>query len=83
MEIKLDYSFAQQAPAAAPPDPVGETIDHEPVAAEADNKAAGGTVAAVNKAADVNIDTAAVDAARDLRIAARPFAGARPVRSRR
>jgi len=33
VEIKLDYSFAQQAPATEPPDlPAGETIDHEPVA---------------------------------------------------
>jgi hypothetical protein len=36
VEIKLDYSFAQQAPATAPPDlPGGEVVDHEPVAAEA------------------------------------------------
>src|SRR5262249_8466816 len=40
VEIKLDYSFAQQAPVAAPPDlPGGEVVDHEPVAAEADHKA--------------------------------------------
>src|SRR5215471_16031332 len=52
VEIKLDYSFAQQAPATASPDlPDGEVVDHEPVAAEAANKAAD-----VNVAADVNSD---------------------------
>ena len=44
VEIKLDYSFAQQAPAAVAPDlSGGEVVDHEPVGAEADNKAAGVT----------------------------------------
>jgi hypothetical protein len=38
VEIKLDYSFAQQAPATAPPDlPAGETIEHD--VTEADTKA--------------------------------------------
>jgi hypothetical protein len=84
VEIKLDYSFAQQAPATEAPDPRGETIDHEPVAAEAGNKAAGGTAAAVKKAADVNSDAAAVDAARDLRIGLSPaVAGARRIKGGR
>jgi len=57
VDIKLDYSFAQQALAAASPDlPGGEVVDHEPVAAEADNKAAGVAAAApgVSKARDAN-----------------------------
>jgi hypothetical protein len=73
IEIDLNYSFAQQAPAAAPPDlPGGEVVDHEPFAAE---------VTAQPPATDAAVDAAAVDAARDLRIGLNPaVAGARPVR---
>jgi hypothetical protein len=62
VQIKLDYSFAQQAPATEAPDlPGGEVVDHEqPVAAE---------VTAQPPAADTAaVDAAAADAARDLKI---------------
>src|SRR5215472_16991973 len=77
VEIKLDYSFAQQAPVAAPPDlPGGEVVDHEPVAAEADNKAA-----------DVNgvaADVASGGTKPVTRVAQQPeFVGARPVRPKK
>jgi len=77
VEIKLDYSFAQQAPAAAPLDlPGGEVVDHEPVAAEADNKAA-----------DVNgvaADVASGGTKPVTRVAQQPeFVGARPVRPKK
>jgi hypothetical protein len=71
IEIKLDYSFAQQAPATAADSapPVDVTpVDVTPVVETA--------------AADVTADdAAAVDAARDLRVGLNPaVAGARPVR---
>ena len=74
IEIKLDYSFAQQAPATAADSapPVDVTpVDVTPVVETA--------------AADVTADdAAAVDAARDLRIGLSPaVAGARPVRKAR
>ena len=76
VEIKLDYSFAQQTPAAEAPDlPAGETIDHEPVAVEADNKAA-----------DVNgvaADVASGGTEPVSRAAQPEFAGARSVRPKK
>ena len=79
VEIKLDYSFAQQAlatEAASGPPVVDVTPDvtAQPPATEA----------ASVTAADAAADAAAVDAARDLRIGlSPPVAGARPVRPKK
>src|SRR5262252_3711663 len=76
VEIKLDYSFAQQAPATASPDPPGgEVVDHEPVAEEVDHKAGD-----VNGVADV----ASGGTKPVTRVAQQPeFVGARPVRPKK
>jgi hypothetical protein len=83
VEIKLDYSFAQQPPATETDS--APVVDVEVTAQPPATEATGGTATAVNKAADVTVvDAAAADAARDLKIGLNPVvAGARRVKSRR
>jgi hypothetical protein len=85
VEIKLDYSFAQQAPAREAPDlPAGETIDHD--VTEADTKTAdvasaapGVSNATVSKARGVNQLTPETVTGRD----GNEFAGARQIKGGR
>jgi hypothetical protein len=83
VEIKLDYSFAQQPPAAEAPNlPAGETIEHD--VTEADAKAADVTSAAPG------VSNATVSKARGANPLASPepvtsheFAGARQIKGGR
>ena len=71
IEINLNYSFAQPPATEGP-----SVVDVETVAADVTDPVS-------VPAADAADDAAAADAARELRIAAQPETGARPVRAAR